>query len=946
MTSGPLAAHLNRLIWFSLLPLLLLAVWMAVDRVRTDQLEIEEAAGRRLNNYIARIDSFLEARMLALKLLAASPLADDPGHLADLYAEAQAYRANFGSHLIFADATGKMQLNTRAPLGAVLPHISSNPDHAGNIALATGQPAISNLFIGQLTQEPMLAIAVPGMREGKARHLMLTVFPAEQFQQHVAQIAMQPGWALSLHDGNGKLIARLAPPNFDPERDTDPRWRFTQQLRFAPWTVSIEVPRKIQQAPLIESSLALALGIILATLAGMLGSARVARRINRQVTSLVAPTAPDTSPEEITEIAAARRLIATSHTELRASAERLNQAQRMAQVGNWTLDLPDGPLRWSDEIFRIFEIDPARFPASYEAFLACVHPEDRKAVNEAYRHSLETRQPYSIVHRLQFPDGRVKYVHERCETDYGPDGSPLQSRGTVQNITERVRAEQERERLASILEATTDIVSMADPQGHVIYFNGPGRALLGIEPEGALPEVIAKVHPQWATDIILREGLPTAIRTGTWSGETALLGPGGQEIPVSQVILSHKDNDGNLLFLSTIMRDIRESRAAAQALRESEERLRLALTAASQGLYDLALVTGDAKVSPEYATMLGYDPVAFRETNAAWRERLHPDDQATVYKAYEDYVAGRLSEYRVEFRQRTRDGSWKWVLSLGRIQEWSPDGRPLRMLGTHTDIDAIKAAEASLRYLNATLEARVAQRTAELTAANQELESFAYAVSHDLRAPLRAMSGFALALQEDYGDTLTGDAKRYLDQIDLASHRMSDLIDGLLTLSRSTRGELRHEPVDLSALARRCLARVARDELQRHVTIEVEPGLHAVGDQRMLEVVIDNLIDNACKYTGRTAAPHIRVHAGLVNGVRGFCVSDNGAGFDMAHAARLFKPFQRLHRQEEFPGTGIGLATVQRIVHRHGGEIVAQGKPGEGASFCFTLSASGLEKPS
>jgi len=572
--------------------------------------------------------------------------------------------------------------------------------------------------------------------------------------------------------------------------------------------------------------------------------------------------------------------------------------------------------------------------------MTLVHPEDLVLFGNTLDAAHARRTGWrNVVIRWRHRDGSYRVLESNAGPVLDAQGVLQGFQGVDRDITERVQAEQERQRLAAVLEATSDIVSMADPEGRLIYLNGPGRAVLGNGPGGSLPQVIANVHPQWATDIILTEGLQTAIQEGRWLGETAVLGPDGEEIPVSQLILSHKDAQGKLLFLSTIMRDIRASRAAELALRESEERLRLALAAASQGLYDLDLTTGAAKVSPEYATMLGHDPATFQETNAAWRDRMHPDDQAAVYRAYEDYVAGRLPEYRVEFRQRTQDGRWKWILSLGRIQERAADGRPLRMLGTHTDIDALKAAEEALRELNATLEARVAERTAELTAANQELETFAYAVSHDLRAPLRAMSGFSSALQEDHAASLPVEAKVYVEQIVLAGRKMSDLVEGLLTLSRSTRGELRVNRVDVSALAKRHLAELAAAEPARRVSVEVEPDLAVQGDERMISSVLDNLLDNAWKYTSATAQPKIRVHACDVEGRRGFCVSDNGAGFDMAHAARLFKAFQRLHRQDEFPGIGIGLATVQRIVQRHGGQISAHGVPGQGATFTVVLPA-------
>lgn len=246
-------------------------------------------------------------------------------------------------------------------------------------------------------------------------------------------------------------------------------------------------------------------------------------------------------------------------------------------------------------------------------------------------------------------------------------------------------------------------------------------------------------------------------------------------------------------------------------------------------------------------------------------------------------------------------------------------------------------ARRQIKEENENLAQRVDERTAELKAANQELDSFAYAVSHDLRAPLRAMAGFSQALIEDYGDQLSGDARTYLNQISIASLRMGDLIDGLLVLSRSTRTEMHHDNIDLSHMANNILAELARADPQREVAYEVAPDLNVRGDARMVDAVMRNLLGNAWKYTSNTQQASIRVYAERNNGNHFLCVTDNGAGFDMAHAGKLFQPFQRLHRQEEFQGTGIGLATVQRIVHRHGGVIRAEGAPGKGATFCFSL---------
>jgi PAS domain S-box-containing protein len=298
------------------------------------------------------------------------------------------------------------------------------------------------------------------------------------------------------------------------------------------------------------------------------------------------------------------------------------------------------------------------------------------------------------------------------------------------------------------------------------------------------------------------------------------------------------------------------------------------------------------------------------------------------------FSEGFVRDYPLAIRHQ--DGHATEVLYNASVYR-DVHGQELGVFAAARDITRLRRAEESIRRLNAELEQRVRERTAELTAANQELESFSYAVSHDLRAPLRAMSGFSQALVEDYGAALPEGARGYLEQITRASRRMAELVDGLLMLSRCARGELRREPVDLSALCERIRRELTRAEPERQVEWRIQPGLVARGDPRMMEVVLNNLLGNAWKYTGRQAAPVIRFYAEPADGRTWFCVADNGAGFDMQHAEQLFKPFQRLHRQEEFPGTGIGLATVQRILHRHGGTIQASAAVGQGATFKFSL---------
>jgi light-regulated signal transduction histidine kinase (bacteriophytochrome) len=283
-------------------------------------------------------------------------------------------------------------------------------------------------------------------------------------------------------------------------------------------------------------------------------------------------------------------------------------------------------------------------------------------------------------------------------------------------------------------------------------------------------------------------------------------------------------------------------------------------------------------------------------------------------------------------------GGAAWLLLVGALLALI--GRRQLMTLSRDYESLLDRAEEQARALRASelrLEARVAQRTQELTVANRELESFSYSVSHDLRAPLRAVDGFSQALLEDEGERLSEDGRELAGRLRAAATRMGQLIDDLLNLSRFTRAELRHEPVDLSALAREVVEDLRRREPTREVEVSIAPDLKASGDARLLRVALENLLGNAWKFTSHRSGARISFSAEARDGQTRYCVRDNGAGFDMAYAGKLFSPFQRLHKPSEFPGTGIGLATVQRIIQRHGGHVHAEATVGGGASFCFTL---------
>jgi PAS domain S-box-containing protein len=507
---------------------------------------------------------------------------------------------------------------------------------------------------------------------------------------------------------------------------------------------------------------------------------------------------------------------------------------------------------------------------------------------------------------------------------------------TLRDITERKDAREASRLLSSIVEESDDAIISKNLDGVVLTWNRGAERIYGYTAAEMVGQSISRLMPLELRNDFL-EIMDDLRRGGRLQHyETQRLRKDGRRIAVSLTISPLKNAAGYVVGASIISRDVTERRLAEKALALSEERYRSLALATTQIVWSTSSNGEVTEDIPMWREFTGQSPDEVK--GMGWIDALHPQDRERNTEVWLR-AAGYRSFYHTEYRMRRYDGQYRWMAvhgvpvldSGGGIREW---------VATCADIQDRKQAEDEISALNEDLEQRVVRRTKELQAANQELEAFAYSVSHDLRAPLRAVDGFSRILLEEYSPSLPEKARYYLTVARKNALQMGDLIDDLLAFSRLSRQPLSMQPVAPGDLVRQALDELRADQEGRRIQITVGDLPPCEGDPKLLKQVLINLLSNGFKYTRKQEIARIDVGALTPDGSHRpvYYVRDNGVGFDMRYADKLFGVFQRLHGGQEYPGTGVGLAIVQRIVQRHGGQVWADAAVNQGATFYFVLN--------
>lgn len=901
-----LNGFLMRLIWLCVVPLLLAASWLAYEGVRAARAERDTVATHRAQDLATAIDQHLQARIGALSMLAASPLAGDASRRADLYREAQAFREYFGAHVILADPEMNMLFNTRVPFGTVLPMVPQPKGRAAApIALETGAPAVGDIVYGPIAREPLVAIAVPGQRDGKTNFLLLATFGTRQFQQRLDRVALPAGWSLALQDSAGATIARRAPPGLNAATDVDAAGRFVVKSTVAPWSVVIEIPRDIYRAPLLGTATALALLILVATLVGVLGGRQAGRRLAKSVAALAQTPAPGAPPAEIAEIAAVRGLLdaaaerrASADAALRASEEQLRFVADHAPVFIAHCDR-EGRYKFVNEAYaRMFGLQSADLPGK---------PMREVLGEEAYAQASPRVEAVLAGQAVAFeaalpatPTGpRVVYAQYAPERD--ASGRVVGFVAAILDITERKRLEEERDRLFNF---SLDMLCVAGFDGDFKQLNPAWSKALGW--------TLAELKSSPWLDFVHPDDREATLRAS-------------EALSRGQVMHGFENRyrcrDGSYRWLSwnaypivdtrtifATVRDVTERKQAAEALREAYLRLENVVVTSPGVVCAYRLRTDGSACFPyggeRFAELCGIPPGHLAEDATAFYALVHPDDFGRLMETVAE-SARTMEPWHHEWRVRHPVRGERWIEGHSMpLRE--PDGSTL-WHGVVSDIterkhteEALAASRASLEALTRRLlEVQESERRLIARELHDEVGGALTAVKLNLQALRRAQTA-------EEGEAILVDG--------LA------LVDGAIQSVRALSLDLRPAVLDdlglIPALKWYCerqaqRAGVAIELALDAIDLKAAPPLESASFR-----IVQEAVTNALRHAG---ARRVRVALRREDGHFAIEIADDGGGFDAAAA-----------RRRGLAGESSGLLGMEERAVLLGGRLVIDSTAGAG----------------
>jgi PAS domain S-box-containing protein len=620
----------------------------------------------------------------------------------------------------------------------------------------------------------------------------------------------------------------------------------------------------------------------------------------------------------------------------------LSEGQKIAHIGTFEYIAASQITVWSEEECRIYGLDPAGPSPAYDVMLAkSIHPDDAALLHKTFTTALQNGSVYELEHRIVRPDGSLRWVYDQAHPHFGDDGKLTRYVGVTLDITERKKAEEEnqrlladvrleRDRLLALINSINDEIWFADREMRFTLMNPAatnefGSVVAGEQQVGKIAANLEVYRPD-GTPRPVDEAPPLrALRGEVVSDQEEIVRtPVKGELRTRQVSATPvKDINGAIIGSVSVVRDVTERKRIEEELRKSEERFRGYF---ELGLIGMAITTMDkgiTEVNQTFCEMIGYERSELRQMT--WAELTHPDDLAADLVNFNKVLAGEIDGYSIDKRFVRKNGD---------------------IIDTTLSVKCVRTADGSVDYFVALIqditermeaEKILKERTRELEDANRELESFGYSVSHDLKAPLRAIEGYSRMLVKKDAGKLSEDALHKLDTIRSNVEKMNVLIDDLLSFSKVLKSGFAVLEINMDELVKEVWAEIQKANAERELELKVTDMLPGKGDPILIRQVLFNLISNAVKFTKTRKPGVIEVSSDSEIGNIVYSIKDNGVGFDMAYHSKLFGVFQRLHSGEEYEGTGVGLAIVQRIITRHGGRIWAEAEVDKGATFYFTL---------